>query len=480
MKLLERFIVKALLPISTVDCPEFRKFISPIGPNFKTPCRQTMKSMIIEDYKQEKEKIKQKLVEVDSIALTFDEWTSVSAKTFLSVIAHFKSGQVLKEILLSFVNMSGKTSAENIAEAIRKTVHDFNIADKIVSITTDNAANCTAAVRLLDTSISGQKPIHLRCAAHSVNLIVKKGLKLLETSLSGLRKVIHSIRSSPKKMQELENICKVKGIKFFKIKNDVPTRWNSTYLMLESIMKMRDALEHERAFAQFDFDALEELVQILSPFYELTELLSGSTYISLGLVMAGITNIENMLGKFTCVHEENKQVVQSFLDDIAERFLAFSDLQLVGLFFDVRLKFDKLPDYISQSDAIERIESFFRPYIQEDDIEVQQQMEKQTKLTILIFGGQTKPNNQSLHSEIVRYLSIPQSPNISIDVIKWWEVQKNQFPKLYQLSQIFLICQATSVAPERIFSKGGELITKKRNCLSDSTSESLLCLHSWL
>ena len=187
----------------------------------------------MEKYNDEHERVHKELTEVGSIALTYDEQTSFSTKTFLSITAHYKLGQSLKEILLGFVNMSGKTKSENIAEAVKKVLQGFNIERKIVSITTDNAANCIAAVRKLDVSFEENKPIHLRCAAHQINLIGKKSLKLLEEDLSELRKIIHSIKSSPKKMQELEDICKAKKIDFVKLKNDVPTRWNCTFLMLE-------------------------------------------------------------------------------------------------------------------------------------------------------------------------------------------------------------------------------------------------------
>ena len=93
----------------------------------------------------------------------------------------------------------------------------------------------------------------------------------------------------------------------------------------------------------------------LSPFYEFTELLCGSKYISLGLIIAGITNIENIFQTFICQNESNKEVIKPILGEIAENFQAFSDISLIGLFLDIRLKFDNLTEYIDQNDAIKRI-----------------------------------------------------------------------------------------------------------------------------
>ena len=105
---------------------------------------------------------------------------------------------------------------------------------KIVSITTDNAANCASAIKKIETlTFKNNSPVHIRCAAHSVNLIVKNGLKHVEDVLADIRKKIHAIKSSPRKMKELEDICFVKKIQFVGPKNDIPTRWNSTFTMID-------------------------------------------------------------------------------------------------------------------------------------------------------------------------------------------------------------------------------------------------------
>ena len=67
---------------------------------------------------------------------------------------------------------------------------------------------------------------------------------------------------------------------------DVPTRWNSTYLMLES------ALKYQKAFASFkakdlgykyfpsieEWKRVEKICQFLLPFYDTTNLFSGTSY----------------------------------------------------------------------------------------------------------------------------------------------------------------------------------------------------------
>lgn len=48
------------------------------------------------------------------------------------------------------------------------------------------------------------------------------------------------------------------------------------------------------------------------------------------------------------------------------------------------------------------------------------------------------------------------------DHLKYWKERGVNFPNLYVLAQNYLCMPATSVPCERIFSKAGEIISKKK------------------
>ncbi|CAL8988529.1 unnamed protein product [Prunus brigantina] len=121
------------------------------------------------------------------------------------------------------------------------------------SFVEDNAAANTKAIEYVRKKINGWKysnsvlggvHMHMRCSVHIINLIVKEGLKRLESSIVAIRNAVKFVRSSPSRLSyfkmcvETEKI-ECKGL----VVMDVPTRWNSTYLMLDAALKFRKAFD---------------------------------------------------------------------------------------------------------------------------------------------------------------------------------------------------------------------------------------------
>ncbi|KAI5335682.1 hypothetical protein L3X38_025816 [Prunus dulcis] len=121
------------------------------------------------------------------------------------------------------------------------------------SFVEDNVAANTKAIEYVRKKINGWKDsnsvlggvhMHMRCSAHIINLIVKEGLKRLESSIVAIRNAVKFVRSSPSRLSyfkmcvETEKI-ECKGL----VVMDVPTRWNSTYLMLDAALKFRKAFD---------------------------------------------------------------------------------------------------------------------------------------------------------------------------------------------------------------------------------------------
>jgi hypothetical protein len=87
---------------------------------------------------------------------------------------------------------------------------------------------------------------HLRCMAHVLNLVVQKGLSVqkIKDMVAPVHKVVNLILTSPKKKQLFQEICIAFEIPFLNLIKDMPVRWNCTYAMLESALKMKSVIDY--------------------------------------------------------------------------------------------------------------------------------------------------------------------------------------------------------------------------------------------
>ncbi|KAD4585339.1 hypothetical protein E3N88_22940 [Mikania micrantha] len=155
---------------------------------------------------------------------------------------------VLKKKILNFCQIPNH-KGEIIGKLVYRCLQGWGI-DKIFTVTVDNDSSNDGAIRFLQRMLKGPhsildcKYLHLRCNAHIINLVVKEGLEEQVDSISRIRNAVRYIRSSPSRYQsfkesvEKENIdCKRKPCL------DVDTRWNSTFLMLETALKFSKAFD---------------------------------------------------------------------------------------------------------------------------------------------------------------------------------------------------------------------------------------------
>uniref|UniRef100_A0A1D1Z080 Putative AC transposase n=1 Tax=Anthurium amnicola TaxID=1678845 RepID=A0A1D1Z080_9ARAE len=136
----------------------------------------------------------------------------------------------------------------------------------------------------------------MRCSAHILNMIIQGGLKEIENVIV---KVCESVKYD--KFPQSRNFFFMKIVKREKCSQkslvlDVPTGWNSTYLMLDT------AIEFEKVFSCLhlfdlsyihtpsseDWEKIKLLIECLNVFYEVTERLSGTKFSTSNLYFGDI------------------------------------------------------------------------------------------------------------------------------------------------------------------------------------------------
>ena len=96
---------------------------------------------------------------------------------------------------------------------------------------------------------------------------------------------------------------------------------------------------------------------------------------------------------------------------------------------------------------------------------------KKAKLDMLAKHGNALP---ARGIEFQQYRSINVCPD---DLLKWWESEKETFPRLSKLALCLLAVPATSAPSERVFSTAGLTISSKRSQLSPSNVNKIIVVH---
>lgn len=175
--------------------------------------------------------------------------------------------------------------------------------------------------------------LHFRCAAHIFNLIVQDGLKTMSNAINSIRESVKYVRSSQSRGQRFEEMIAQVGIKTNRRPSlDVSTRWNSTYLMLESSLLVRMAFEaldrHDINYLHQPFDyqwtMAEKLCALLKVFYEATVAVSGTLYPTSTCYFHELWKIKMVLDK----EATNEDVtIASIVKEMKEKFKKYWDAQ---------------------------------------------------------------------------------------------------------------------------------------------------------
>ncbi|CAF1140413.1 unnamed protein product [Brachionus calyciflorus] len=108
--------------------------------------------------------------------MTTDNWTSCKKDPFISVTCHFVDEEwKLRSFLLDVFYFPHPHGGSFCLEALHDVCEEYEIVDKIKSITTDNAGNMVLFGEMFESSQRGL--VHVRCANHILNLVVQEGIR---------------------------------------------------------------------------------------------------------------------------------------------------------------------------------------------------------------------------------------------------------------------------------------------------------------
>jgi hypothetical protein len=273
-----------------------------------------------------------------------------------------------------------------------------------------------------------------------------------------------------------------------------------------------------------EWELLDELCNILSPFEKATRDLSGNTYVTLSQVVPIITRLTNSLNpsgnlyeedsdnSFNDLEEENLTNQQTNYDNIIETLenvkkIIYRSLKhywktpnefgIMAALLDPRYK---NLDFISDDSIKRKFHSTLRTRYDQLKWDISQQSIPSSPTTVTSTNTADSSNagsstaesstpsrslrdhkarreqkakevfqrteipTSSMEDEITSYLLMPIARE-NKNPLDWWRAKREIFPILSLIAQKYLGIPATSVASERLFSDAGNHITSKRNSL---------------
>ena len=493
--LLLKALIKNYLPFQIVENSDFQQFVRKLNSGYKMPCRKTVSNVLLSQlYSATKERVREELRSASSVTITTDCWTSITNENYLSVTAHYLDNNWhLKSSVLECFVYDQKHTAANLAEELKKITKEWCVECKISGVVTDNAANIVAAVRL-----TGWK--HIPCFAHNLNLIVQHGLQNVKDIVNKVKTIVEFFKRSPQASQKLKAMQEQLGEPCLSLKQDVITRWNSTYDMLQRIVDVKNALISVIAInypelpiiTNEDIGVINEICALLKVFKDCTVEMSSEKQVTISKVILLYQALKKWCFKARCQSGENSQVgvmAEKLLEALEKRFRGIED----KIFAEATLLDPRFKSHgFSEARYFERAKQNLVAHCEKchptgpdprSSIGLSTIPESSSSssiwgefdLTVSDFIRHPHPKVAAI-VEVDKYIQEPLLPRTG-DPLAWWLERRQVYPSLFELAKSRLCIVATSVPCERVFSKAGQTNTERRNCLKGKKVQQILFLH---
>uniref|UniRef100_A0A3P9CKZ2 HAT C-terminal dimerisation domain-containing protein n=1 Tax=Maylandia zebra TaxID=106582 RepID=A0A3P9CKZ2_9CICH len=475
-RLIVRYVVEDMKPISTVESHAFRQLISHIpvrGRAGKAPYRKTFSSFLDQEYANMESELKNTLDMVEYISTTEDIWT-VHNKSFLGVTAHWINAQNMKceKAAMACRRFLGRHTYDSIASELDNINSSHGLSFKITSTVTDNGSNFVKAFKVYqpppesddseyeedevtfvsigdvlqngadDADDAISLPPHQRCASHTMNLISCTDVEKWLFSEAATKTIY---RSATTKCAGLWNMASrstvaaeiVEGIIAKKPLVPCTTRWNSFYYALERISKIPvvelntiSSTLQLKCFNEREHQCIREYCAVMKPLTVALDILQGEDHCFYATLLP---TLESLMTKTLAI----KNVKTRFAHVLGSEDALLAAVTLPK--FKLRWLHDQARKDLAKA------------------------------LHIHIEQNTYMPTNSSKEDE---FFSFEENE----DIYATAEGEVAEYLKSGKLSLKLNAATPSSAPVERLVSLGNLILTPKRNKLSDQKFEKLLLL----
>ena len=360
------------MPLSIVEHQSFHQFLSIVDNKYSPVSRRTITSKIDSLVGDRQSKLKNELAKADNVSVTVDIWSDRRMRGFLGVTGHWinieDDSLQLKSQLLACNRFRGSHTGERICEEFEQICEEYQMKKKVDHIICDNAANMKKAFSTcfpgqededddhddfniwnnltveeqerFENVLSAKSQTRLQCFAHTLQLTIGDGLKdtkIISAALSKASRLSSLLHTSTTFKDKFEMEFGQRGIPA-----SVTTRWNSTPRQLKSVLNcdqlklsavLEDAGHKETVFTAREWSQIRELVDVLQPFGEATDLTQGEKIVTISAVVPCILSLNH--------HLENQKERVHYMGGLIRSLQESLQRRFRGIFVHVRMADDQ-------------------------------------------------------------------------------------------------------------------------------------------
>lgn len=535
------WVVDSTRPLSIINDHGFVRLLNFLEPAYRVPSRTHLTRLL----NQRHQKAKLELTELLSteatagVALTTDCWTSSATQSYSTHTVHFlRSDWSLVSAVLQTTLFHGSHTAVHLAAEAHKVSRNFDLKEEmVVAVTHDEAANMVAASGKMEEDYGWSGEV---CVAHRLQTVIKHAIDTtrgVTKLLASCRRLVghfkHSALSTEilcKKQVELDSSSPP-----LRVIQDVSTRWNSTFYMLQRLLQLQRAISiilvdpvitpkkdhRDLLLSEHQWTLADQLVKILEEFEVATTVLSGQKYVTLSLALPVVTHLKTVADEMS--QSANAGAPRQFATALAQELdgkFSLSDIDtdsaaVMAAALDPRfrgLQFLSEEQRVAVHQRVVQQAEENRQASQNSKLQPAcaasgshsgntgkektsdwltappppKRIKKEASgISRLLrgaseIGGDDGVSDESryrfkLEKEVTLYFTEDEI-DVEDDPLQWWRVHSSRFPSIAGLSRRYLAIPGTSVPSEVIFSAAGLLVSKLRSSLSPSNIDAAIFL----